>query len=813
MPSETTQLRIYCVCGQKMKVSEDMFGRPGKCVACRQKIRIPKPEEMPPNTTELYLKDHPEFLRKVKHRPIDEQEVAPIPEQEEGKRRRSSTPIDVLEPLRLLCNLRDKVEKQLEAYGESKDSASGKIQETNRAELLGYRARIKNAQADLEEDLRQRLMETAIELANAQEKIAGLCLAVRVGESTFAGYQEQVDKLRRRRDVLERRQVNLRGWLTVDDPHLAGGHHEVSFDQIPRGEPRVSLPADSDGLGSLLDWHVEELRQALEVRSVAERKLSEAERMKTGAAMSERSLEEVRLEAQAERTRARAGVQFCRERLEQLAEDYASDTQAIDAQLDHARGRLKAGRITRDQFNQTEQSCNRSRADLMKARAVVVRALSANTVEEVPRLRGTFIERLARPSKGSRTTADVWVGAASACLLFAVLGLPVAGDFSPLKALSTLQPQGGDAHWLVSFPSVVAILALLSAFIPFRATRGLLFAAVWLFGSLLSVAYLHESAYGIGIVEAQLREGGPLLMRTGIIVFAAGMGALGLAAAMALLPLRETRGVFPIAVLVLAGGVGAIVTDFGGYRLSKPEVNVTSVAIEGSSPRMYEAQVVVQNSGGRLLILAPEMTAHNAYEFMLESRIGSESWVEAGAPVSVQVSGRPVPQQATGASMVPVATGVSATYTYRLKPGTYRAVLQAQDSARSRLFPPFTLEAEAPPEATTQPGLPAAPGEQPAGTPQPQQISEELLRQISSQVELRAIIATPGKPANFSIAVTLPDGRSRTGTYTVGAEVHEGWIVREFNPKEQTVTLAKEKSVLIIRRGDPYILAPPNGYQ
>lgn len=812
MPSETTQLRIYCVCGQKMKVSEDMFGRPGKCVACRQKIRIPKPEEMPPNTTELYLKDHPEFLRKVKHRPIDEQEVAPIPEQEEGKRRRSSTPIDVLEPLRVLCNLRDKVERQLEAFSASKEGASGKLQETNKAELLGYRARIKNAQADLEEDLRQRLMETAIELANVQEKIAGLCLAVRVGESTFAGYLEQVDKLRRKRDHFERRQVNLRGWLTVDDPHLAGGHMEVTFDQIPRGEPRVSLPSESDGQGSLLDWHVEELRQALEVRSAAERKLGEAERMKTGAAMSERSLEEIRLEAQGERTRARARVQFCRERLEQLAEDYASDMQAIDAQLDHARGRLKAGRTTREQFNQAEQNCNRSRADLMKARAVVVRALSANTVEEVPRLRGTFIERLARPSTGARATADVWVAAASACLLFAVLGLPVAGTFSPLKALSTLQSQGGDAHWLVSFPSVVAILAVLSAFIPFRATRGLLFTAVWLIGSLLSVAYLHEAAYAIGIVETQLREGGPLLTRAGIIVFTAGLSLLGLAAAMALLPLRETRAVFPIAALVLAAGIAAVVTDFGGYRLPKPDVQTSSVPIEGVSPLMYETKLTVQNNGGRMLILAPDMTMHNAYDFILESRIGTESWAEVREPVSVQVSGRPEPQQATGANIVPVASGSNATYTYRLKPGTYRVLLQAHDPVRSRQFAPFTLAAAAPGSAA-QPGLPAAPGGQPADPGSAQQLSNELLRQITAQVELRAIIAAQGKPANFSIAVTLPDGRSRTGTYTVGAEVHDGWSVREFNPNEQTVTLSKDKDVLIIRRGAPYVLAPPNGYQ
>ncbi|HRK35488.1 MAG TPA: hypothetical protein PLJ47_12900, partial [Candidatus Hydrogenedentes bacterium] len=69
MPSsELAPLRIYCVCGQKMKVSEDMFGRPGKCIACRLKIRIPHPDELPQKTDVIYLKDHPEFLRKAKKR-------------------------------------------------------------------------------------------------------------------------------------------------------------------------------------------------------------------------------------------------------------------------------------------------------------------------------------------------------------------------------------------------------------------------------------------------------------------------------------------------------------------------------------------------------------------------------------------------------------------------------------------------------------------------------------------------------------------------------------------------------------------------
>jgi len=544
MPSsEAAQLRIYCVCGQKMKVSEDMFGRPGNCVACRQKIRIPRPEEIPANTTELYLKDHPEFLRKVKHRPIDESEVSPVADTDDGKQKKSTAPFEVLEPLRLLCSLRAKADRQLRALDEVKSKRTE--DDPNRAELIGFRTRIRSLQADLEEELRQRLMETAIELASLQEKIAALSVTVRVGEIDFPEYQEQIDRLRKKRDHFERRQTNLRGWLAVDDPHLAGGHMDVALSQTPKSLPRVTLPLEPEKSGPLLNTHVEELRDALDQRARAERKLSEARRMKTGAAMSERSIEECMAEADAERTRARAYVQFSRERLEQLAEDYASDMEGLDAQLDHARGRLKAGRITRDQFNDIENRSRKSRSDLTKARSLVVRALNANTVEEVPRLRGTFVGRLAKPGQPSRTAAESWVAFVSAALMLGVLFLPIAGESTPLSLYRSLAAQDADAHWLVSFPMVTAILAALVSFIPHRAARGLLLAAIWLIAGLLSAVYLHESAYEMGVVAERLREGAPLLQRTGIVAFILSMGGLGLASAVALLPPRDTRPVFP----------------------------------------------------------------------------------------------------------------------------------------------------------------------------------------------------------------------------------------------------------------------------
>ena len=43
-----------------------MYGLPGKCIACRQKIRLPREDELGEGISEIYIKDHPHLLRKVK---------------------------------------------------------------------------------------------------------------------------------------------------------------------------------------------------------------------------------------------------------------------------------------------------------------------------------------------------------------------------------------------------------------------------------------------------------------------------------------------------------------------------------------------------------------------------------------------------------------------------------------------------------------------------------------------------------------------------------------------------------------------------
>ncbi|MDZ4861352.1 MAG: hypothetical protein SGI88_20455 [Candidatus Hydrogenedentes bacterium] len=817
MPSsDLAPLRIYCVCGQKMKVSEDMYGRPGKCVACRQKIRIPRPDELPENTGVIHLKDYPQFLRKVKksasrdHAHINEEiEVAPLPDLEHnGKARKAMGPLDILEPLRTIHSLLTKIERRMAALKTGKDengSEDAAKRDPKFAELLARRSKVRAAQQDLEEELRQRLMETAIELSATQEKIAELNLGVRVGEITFDEYRAQVDRIRRRRDNHERRQTNLRGWLTVDDAYGAGGYVDMPIDHVPRNTSRIAFSNEIDDSVTLFDAHVDGLRHALARRANAERKLNEVKKMKPGVLSERGSMEELRAEARADLERSRALVQYSRERLEQLADDCSNDVQAAEAQLDHMRGRLQAGQIKREVFTVAEDSLTRAKIDLTKARALVVRALNANNAEEVPRARGTFVARLARGRPGLRAPMDAWVAWAGAALVLLSLFIPIANGATPLQLMRIGASQAASTHWFATFPILIAVIAAAASLIPGISARGLAYCAVWLMGSLLAAAFVHEARYSSTPAAAALHIGGPMLLRPGILVYSIGLLGVAAAACMALLTTRDGRRVLPIAAIASLAGLGAVATDMGGIRVPNPEMRVQTKLLVDSIPAVHEATVSIVNTGGRELVLARNSTAANAYQFSVERRIGKNSGIDVNPPVSIIVGQTPVPSGGVPLPRIPVTQGQAATFVYHLPQGDYRVTLQGVRNA-DRQENSFSLESL--PAAETIPNPPASETAQMATPAAAQQSPGVLTEALSASVSLRGVVVAGNRPAQFSISVTLPDGAMKEQSYAIGDEVFTGWRITEFNPEEQTVTIARGSRIVILRRGEPQLLDP-----
>ncbi len=561
------QLRIYCVCGQKMKVSPEVYGRPGKCIACRQKIRIPCADEIPEGVREIRLTDHPEFLRRTRIEPIkvvppptdaDEPEVAEDDEPDQV----ASVPLDVLEPLWKLCSLAYKVERELGLWERYLETAPGAEVEGDRDKLLEQQQRIKSARAALDEELRQRLMEVAIELASTQEKIAEAGLSVRVGEVDFWTFHSQVTKLRRRRDCLERRQENLRGWIAARDPYVAGGYEEIEYTEIPKDKFHVKLgPEMQDGRG-LLDWHIETLRQGFARREQAEHMLAQTEALMDEGDLPEDGLEGRRAEYRAEQNRAAAEVWFCRDRLEQLKTDYSSDIQSVEAQLDLLRGRLQVGEITRRQFNAQEHKLLRMKSDMAKACDVIGRALSANTTHDVPQARGTFLKRLAVPDATSGRPADCWLAWAVAVLMALSVLLPMTGGLSPIRTVLTVSPSGAETYWLLAMPLLIAALLTGIAFIRRQVIRGLSFAGLWVVATPSWTLFLAKAAKSDTGLGARIQEGGFILWQPGMLLFLACLMGIAAAAGIALASVKRFRAVLPIVAAIVLLSLGVILVDF-----------------------------------------------------------------------------------------------------------------------------------------------------------------------------------------------------------------------------------------------------------
>lgn len=537
-------MRIYCICGQKMRVSEEMFGRNGKCVACRQKIRIPRQDEIEPGTRELYLKDHPEFLRKTRRAPVDWSGVGtPMdddPDAGEAGERLSTVPIDVLEPLQAIVALERQAVQRLEAL---KSLEVAGIVKTERAELRAHRVRLEDARNALEDYLRQRLMEVAIELTNTNEKLAQADLAVRVGESDFVAYVKQVRKLRRRRDLLERRQVNLRGWLVLRDPGVAGGMIEdPAFEQIPSPETAWSLPPDPDIQDPAVPYYIGRLREAFHERERAQHRLD--------AATAEGGT--LRDACKGELTRIGMAIDFYRDRLERAAADAAADRQALHAQLELLRGRLQIGEIRRDVFDASERALKEERDHLRKYEQQAARAIQARSARELPATGSASGSLLPRWAQGLTFGTDAWLAWGSAvALLFAVV-LPGLGGLSPL---AVWMQSGGDTpwlHWGLSGPLAAAFLFTLAAMVPVRAVRGLLFCGLWLGLTLATTVFLRMLWEHPGRVGALLHEGG--LTSPALLVHIGALVALLVAAGMCLYPVRGLRfGAFVTALLAAAG--------------------------------------------------------------------------------------------------------------------------------------------------------------------------------------------------------------------------------------------------------------------
>lgn len=823
------QLRIYCICGQKMRVSSTMFGRPGKCIACRQKIRVPRLDEIPPDVTEIYLKDHPEFLRKVNPLPrfseVDRSPRAETPNEVpsddfdepnlgDGDEPATVQPLDPLEPLRLLCSLEEKVERLIEKTRREPQAAG-----TDRATLIRYRALVRNARSAFDDQLRDQLIDAADQLANTRDAIARAIMSLRVGELAHDQYLERIRPLRAQRDNLERRAHNLRGWLATGDSALAGGYVDARLEEVPVEPSPIPPMLEARNTGSLLQQHVESLRAAMRERASAERKLAEWQRIERERALPATEVEAGRRESEAIRLRAAASVAFCRACIEQAVQDAEQDNKAIRAFLDAQRGRLQTGDIDANTYRSLESKLVHVQNDNGHARDFARRALAANSAADLPRASSTLLERLAAGGDAPRALGwDTWIAWGASVLMVVNIAVPITRQqtTSNLVAAPSLS---------IALFAVAGAVALMGA-ITNRALRASLLNITWVAISVLGAGYLHETWHGDSPLGLAMRSDPSWFTNPGMIMLALCAMLTGLAAATSVLPVRDLRRAPAMAGAVILILLSIMLTDLFGQLTARPRLGEPNLTVSGQSPGEYEVRVILANEGWRSLQFgAPPQLAVQPAVFLMERQLGPDSWSDVTLQqlyrdrLASQLGGR-----ANAFPMLNLAGGEAIELAYHLPPGNYRVQVQVLKNPELSHVRNFTLtdsdelrstmveEVIDPSGASTPPTSPTALVPEAAAStvpvaaplteePQAPAATPEVAAAPEALVQLQGVINAAGRDPRFIVILTLP-GEEPVRKYVALGEVVAGpWKAAEFNPEAQTLTLSNDQRLLVLDRG------------
>lgn len=798
------ELRIFCLCGQKMKVTASMYGRPGKCVACRQKIRIPRLDEVPAGTTELFLRDHPELLRKTQPNnprspgngvsypgPVSDQ----IPDQDlllgDDAEQERSAPIDPLRPLQILCSFDARIAERL---SELREAAQDTELAREKTALMGYRALVRNARADMDEQLRQRLHEVTDQLSDTRERIARASLALRVGDLSYAQFIETITPLRIRRDRLERRRINLTGWLHTHDPYLAGGFVDLPFEEIPVSGVEVGFPMDDRDAAVLLESCLGALRGALTERDEARRKLSGMQRMQREGDVPPLQSQRLMKDTEARVQRARLHVEFERGRVEQFVQDCESDIRAIRAHLEEAQASVERGANTPQDYADTEHRMLQAQGDLNESRALARKALRAERPDEVPGPKTTLMRRMKRRDQESLVLENLTAWVSSLALAIAV--------FLPLVA-------GQSGSNLSNFPALVALFLTsavafaFSAMFPDVRARGLSMLVIWVLTTVLSVLALRVAQYGVTPVGGIMRTNAQWFLTPGMLLYAAALAGLGLAASVTLAKLDQWRSLPLAGALVAVACIGLIVTDGAQIFVSRPELAPPTVSPSAQQRGLYEVAIPVTNSGYRHCWIggSPERVP-DPVRFTLEKKIGEQlSWEDytprqAGARAGETLGGSLLQPQLLPVTQIP--PGETRFIRYTLEPGIYRASLLTTNFGTpiERMEEFEVVSAEPPAAEEAMPEENAQAPEASEAEPAP------LLPQVErASVKLQGVLDSQGQDPQFSIVLETADGRIINQRIGLGGQVAGEWIASEYSPATQNLTLSDGQRMLVLERG------------
>lgn len=473
--SGSDSVRIHCICGQKMKISESMYGLPGKCTSCRQKIRLPRADELPTGSLDIYLDEQPELLREgsngkrgavkagaVRNHPHIDDSPTPVTELDLSDSAEASqvhmigsVPLDPLPSMQTLASFQLRLERKIQIIdaGKSRDK-------DRRAELKGRLKRVRGMRKDLDEQIHQFLMEVAIKLTSTHENIADLQLAARVDEVSFDQFQDEVSTLRIRRDHLERQQLNLRGWLATVGPSAVGGYRDVTIDELPDDGFVLEVSIEPGKVDSLLNAHADSLKRAFRNDEKAGRKLAKIKKQRKTSDPKERArLKDPYAHAKASKAIAEMQIGHFQQRLNLMIQDHEGDLETLDAQMATARDKLSVDQLERSDYDRLKENATLTKIDIKKVCNVARRLEQAKSASAVSVPEGVYSKRKSRSkstgiSKMKKATVVLWV---IVLLMVLITFLPISWKLPFLKGIYESSDSDTSAPEVTSEPMIDSI--------------------------------------------------------------------------------------------------------------------------------------------------------------------------------------------------------------------------------------------------------------------------------------------------------------------------------------------------------------------
>lgn len=768
-PKKKTNLRIVCTCGQRMKVTRAMYGKAAKCVACHRKWFVPEKDEIPADTTVIYLKDHPELLRKtgvfVRAAPAEDNDISEAPSAEiSAPPRRADIPesaqedtpfpnsagadaasLHVQEAKAVLPD-RDasEVDGALE-NGEDPDGnvpaaihAKGKTpfdtwdplrllcnyqQAFERLEqrvlgdeepgvtpelLSAYDHSLQNLWDRLRDTLRQAHTGVQRQLAGIEKEVDRLTVALRVGEVDLAHFISSTAALRQSRESLVRLAYNLQAWQQVEDPLLAGGELDVSLDTFDPDGFDLDPPraVPTEDSRPLPMLYSDELRAVMQVRATAEQRRAEWKRLAQSRPGHHSGPAAGLAENKAELKQVNAKITFLRQRMQQLVADCAHDLDSLHKYRRDALERDRKKQLKRGVKDALLHDIEKAESDLVRIEAYLRQTLHANASSEVPLPTPTLMDRL-QPQYDSRKT-------------FHALALYIAGMFFILPVLFQLSlRETGTLHRIILLPGFFLIVQ--PAALLFRDLWLRMVAAVFLWTTLcamLVAALLSFSRY------TPLQVGRPIL------------------------PFLDSPGVVLVLGFFSCGlAAGIILAEYHRLDLTRALVLMLCCAFISSCV--------------------------SAVSYAWAQRDNSSTpYIPAAAPVQT-------PDPASGPTEIkPLDTPLLPDKT-----------TQPAEAAISTEPTPGS-------ETDTQGPIPAEEGEI---APSPAMPPPHTLPVVFSLI---GVVHGQGVSPLFRASLLFPDGTDKTLTLRLGQTIVGDWSASEYNAESTKLTITNGKKLLVLNPGE-----------